>query len=106
MRHGTFNNGELFVSFNQIEDAGVSRRSIAAIAELGTELGLMEVVRAETLGDLRGPNAYRLTYVPAKGQREPTDEWRRVDEAKAISLVEAFREIERRHGKTKQRRAA
>ncbi|WP_292196082.1 hypothetical protein [Mesorhizobium sp.] len=96
MRHGGMNNGHLFVSFGQFEEANISRRKITALQALGTSLGLMETVRSEEpSGDLRAPNSYRLTYVPAKGSSAPTDEWRRVDRDKATALVDGFHEAER-----------
>lgn len=107
LRHGGFRNGELFVSFNQFVAASISRRKITAIQDLGEALGLMRVVRSEDAsGDLRAPNAYRLTYLPAKGAQTPTDEWKTIPEARAAALVEQFFDIERQRSKSKLRAAA
>ncbi|GAA2885544.1 hypothetical protein GGQ99_005066 [Aminobacter niigataensis] len=97
LRHGGYKNGELFVSFNQFVAASISRRKITATQDLGEALGLMEVIRStETSGDLRAPNSYRLTYVPAINSKAPTDEWKAVSSDRAGKLVEAYFEIERR----------
>ncbi|MGY2995855.1 hypothetical protein [Mesorhizobium sp. URHB0026] len=110
MRHGGMNNGELFVSFGQFEAANISRRKITATQALGAVLGLMETIRPqEPSGDLRGPNAYRLTYVPAKGASVPTDEWKKIDEDRATKLIDAFHNTERaevQSRKSRQKRAA
>ena len=80
LRHGGFNNGQLYVSYGQFVQYGVSRRMIARTAALGEALGLIEVIRDpdRISGDLRAPNAYRLTFLPAAGKKAPTDEWRSV----------------------------
>lgn len=109
LRHGGQNNGDLNVGFGQFEKAGISRRSITPMLELGATLGLIETIRpVDPLGDIRGANAYRLTYLPAKGQSAPTDEWKRVDEAKAEQAVEVFRDKERAYQSRRadRRRAA
>lgn len=107
LRHGGFKNGELFVSFNQFVAASISRRKINPLQDLGEGLGLMRVVRSDDpSGDLRAPNAYRLTYLPAKGAKSPTDDWKLVPEARVNALVEAYLEIERQRTKSKLRIAA
>ena len=66
-------------------------RSLRAKLTLGEQLGLIKVGTAtEPMGDLRAPNMYRLTYLPAKGSVKPTDEWTRVTEEGAQKLVAAF----------------
>ena len=107
--HGGQKNGHLFVSYGQLEQTGISRRSIAAVLELGWQLGLVETIRPnDPLGDIRSPNAYRLTYVPAKGKGAPTDEWRRLKPEEASAFIEKFREKERAReaAKTVKRKAA
>ena len=80
MRHAGMNNGGLQVSSGQFVDCGVSRKDIRRSLQLGADLGLLEVKRPikKTMGPLRTPNEYRLTYLP-EGQRLPSDEWKRVD---------------------------
>ncbi|RWL47203.1 MAG: hypothetical protein EOR60_09570 [Mesorhizobium sp.] len=105
MRHGGMNNGQLFVSFGQFQAANISRRKIAATLELGSALGLVETIRTDQpAGDLRGPNSYRLTYVPAKGCTARTDEWKRIDEERATRLIEAFQNLERTEVATRKNR--
>jgi hypothetical protein len=92
LRHGARNNGALYVAFSQFVSVGVSRRTIRPMLDLGMALGLMEVVRSQdALGDLRAPNAYRLTYVPAMTASLPTDEWRSISEERAVALVAQVR---------------
>ena len=107
LRHGGMNNGELFVSFRQFQDAGISRRKIASTVALGADLGLLERIRPDDhKGDLRAPNAYRLTYVPAKGKAAPSDEWKKVTKERALSSVEDFHASERKQVKDRQQRRA
>ncbi|ESZ11469.1 hypothetical protein X735_25800 [Mesorhizobium sp. L2C085B000] len=107
LRHGGLNNGELFVSFGQFEKHNISRRKIASTQALGAALGLMETIRStEPAGDLRAPNAYRLTYVPAKGTSAPSDEWKRVTEDRARKHIEDYHNTERSEVKSREKRAA
>ncbi|WP_144223627.1 hypothetical protein [Mesorhizobium amorphae] len=107
LRHGGFNNGELYVSFNQFVAASISRRRISATQDLGEALGLMRVIRSdEAIGDLRAPNAYRLTYLPAKGSQTPTDEWKSVSPERVSRLIQQYLDIERRRSNSTTRAAA
>ncbi|MER9761591.1 hypothetical protein [Mesorhizobium sp. M0138] len=91
LRHGGYSNGELLVSYTQFVEFGISRKSIKRTQQLAVDLGFIEVTYAEGDGVIRPPNAYRLTYLPAKGKTNPTDEWKTVTKEKAKRLVEAFR---------------
>ncbi|MER8902252.1 hypothetical protein NKK52_07125 [Mesorhizobium sp. C277A] len=92
LRHGGQHNGYLHVAFSQFVLAGVSKRTIRPSIDLGQALGLLECVPDdEPAGDIRGPNRYRLTYVPAKGQPFPTDEWKRVTQERAEKILKQFR---------------
>lgn len=92
LRHGGQNNGRLYVSYSQFVAGGISRRTIAAAIEAGGRLGLLEVVRSDVIsGDLREPNAYRLTYVEGLNGKAPTDEWRTVSKERALAIVAEFR---------------
>ena len=97
LRHGAQNNGELFVSFGQLVAYGLSRRSIRPTLQLGEALGLLQVTRPhENFSDIRPPNAYRLTYVEAKGSSgAPSDEWKSVSVETALSLVARFKSEEK-----------
>ncbi|MEP3232254.1 MAG: hypothetical protein ABJO30_05455 [Hyphomicrobiales bacterium] len=94
MRHGGMNNGELFVSYNQFMEAGVSKRRISSMLECGEQLGFIEIVRPidSWRGDVRAPNRYRLTYLPTRNVK-PTDEWKKIQSIEqAQTIVEQFSE--------------
>jgi hypothetical protein len=106
LRHGGMNNGELYVAYSQFVAANISRRKIGSTLDLGVQLGLIEVTRPqEHTGDLRAPNAYRLTYLPAKSAH-PTDDWKRVTEERAAALVGAYHNGERNEVQNRRRKAA
>ena len=89
MRHGGKENGNLVVTYDQFEAYGVSRRAICQMIEAGQALGIIEVIKPENwYGDVRPPNVYRLTYIPAKGKRAPTDEWNSITQEQAEIIVE------------------
>lgn len=94
MRHAGRENGHLIVSFDQFVAAGVSRKIIRATIDLGASLGLLAIVQsAEMVRSIRAPNRYRLTYVPEKDRRAPTDEWASVTEGEVQKAVAAFQDI-------------
>ena len=45
MRHAGTANGQLYVSYNQFVQFGISKRAINAALHLGEQLGLLEVMR-------------------------------------------------------------
>lgn len=94
LRHGGFENGHLFVSYQQFVDYGISKRSIRPTLALGEALKLIKVDRVEEVGggNLRPPNRYGLTFTPLKGKREPGDEWRQVSKQQAETALEAYRQ--------------
>ncbi|AEG51908.1 MULTISPECIES: hypothetical protein [Sinorhizobium] len=108
LRHGGQNNGELYVSYAQFAAYGISKRAICRTLKLGEDLGLIEVVRGEGIirGDIRPENAYRLTFVPAKNRKSPTDEWKQISKERAKDLVTAYRADERQATNTTRRAAA
>jgi hypothetical protein len=108
LRHGARNNGALYVAFSQFVEIGVSRRAIRPMLDVGEALGLLQVLRVEDcLGDLRSPNAYRLTYVPAMNASLPTDEWKSVSKERAAALVAQVRgRHEKKTGPSRERKAA
>ncbi|MEC9245304.1 MAG: hypothetical protein VYB05_11080 [Pseudomonadota bacterium] len=93
MRHAGQKNGQLYVSYGQFVAAGVSRRAINPALALGEKLGLLEVIRptGHIGGQLREPNAYRLTYLPFPDGRV-TDEWKKVTEESAKAAVARLRQ--------------
>lgn len=92
MRYAGGRNGGLNVSYTQFHDCGVSRRTIAPALKLGSQLGLLEVISGQRNppGNLRPPNSYRLTYVPATGARAPTDEWKKVNNGQAAQYLASY----------------
>jgi hypothetical protein len=107
LRHGGFENGNLYVSYKQFVMAGISKRSIKPTMELGKALGLMDYRQdEEPSGDIRPPNAYRLTYVLEKGKKVPSDEWKAVTDERAKQLVEQYKQAEKTSAKAKGREAA
>jgi DNA-binding transcriptional MocR family regulator len=88
--HGGRDNGKLPVTFEQFEDYGIDRHSIApAIRELEA-LGFIQVTERGCAGNAayRRPNRFRLTYRDAEGViSDGSHEWRlikSIDEAKAL----------------------
>lgn len=88
LRNGGRTNGSLFVSYGQFEAEGISRRAIRPAIRLGDALGLLEAnpLARKTDGNIRPPNAYRLTYLPT-ARKGPTDEWNRVSKVQAEKHV-------------------
>lgn len=107
LRHGGFQNGELFVGYTAFVEHGISRKSIRRTQQLGVDLGLMAVTQSTVAGaDLRPPNSYRLTYVPAKGKDQPTDEWKTVTDEHAKRLLDRYRADEKTAVKATRKEAA
>lgn len=106
LRHGGFKNGALFVSYGEFVKHGVSRKSIKRTLQLGSDLGLVEVIPPEGGGgNIREPNAYRLTYVPGTGKERPTDEWKSMTEARVKALLADHR-VEEKAAAIATRKAA
>lgn len=78
--HGGTDNGHLPVTFQDFEDYGIHRHSIApAIRELEA-LGFIEVTERGRAGnsEYRKANRFRITYRPVQPQAA-TNEWRRIE---------------------------
>lgn len=92
MAHAGKMNGSLSVSYGQFVKEGVSRKDVRRALILAEQLGLLKVVRntQKIGGQLRDPNVYRLTYLPADG-RNPTDDWKRVTAQDAKAALDAYR---------------
>lgn len=91
LRHGGKENGRLCVSFDQLVDYGLSRRVVHEAIKAACDLGLLGLVQHDQIvGNIRPPNEYRLTYVPAREKRAPTDEWRYVSETQAATIAQSF----------------
>lgn len=108
MCHGGAENGQLRVSYNQFVEFGISKRTIQPSLLLGVRLGLVKVGSLETdpSRNIRPDNIYSLTYVPLKGRKNPTDEWKSVTEAHAASLLRQFQQSEKTSIKLARRLAA
>lgn len=92
LRHGGRENGHLFVSYDQFVKHGVSRKAVRPAIRLGERLGLLAIVQGEEpIGNIRAPNRYRLTYVPEKRRRAPTDEWSVIDTLVVKRALESFK---------------
>lgn len=88
LQHAGKQNGELIVTYTQLEQYGVSRKSISAMLTIGCGLGLIAISYPEKwMGDVRPPNLYRLCYVPTKDRSAPTDEWRFLSLEKVKSVL-------------------
>jgi hypothetical protein len=75
--HGGKENGKLVVTFNQFQEYGIHRQSIAPALREAEELGFVEITRRGRGGnaEFRTPHNFRLTFHPTD-HGEPTHEWR------------------------------
>lgn len=84
-------NGRLPVTYEDFENYGIERGSIARAIREAVALGFLEVTEHGRAGNAewRKPNKFRLTFRPTKGARDyGTNEWRRfqtVEEADAAA---------------------
>jgi hypothetical protein len=90
LRHGGKDNGELPVTFNTFEVYGIHRHAIAPALRECAALSLVRITRRGSAGNAghKQPNHFLLTYLPAKGRSQASNEWRRfktVDEADAVA---------------------
>jgi hypothetical protein len=80
--HGGKDNGRLPITFENFENYGIDRHSIAPAIREAVALGFLEITEHGRAGNAewRRPNYFRLTYKPAKGQPgHGTNEWRRFE---------------------------
>jgi len=94
LRHGGKDNGELPVTFNNFEAYGIHRHSIAPALRECAVLGLVRITRRGSAGNAehRRPNHFLLTYLPAKGRGQASNEWRRFKTfAEADAVAQAAR---------------
>jgi hypothetical protein len=87
--HAGKDNGQLPLTYTQLEEYGVHKDAIApAIRELGA-LGFIEVTyrgRASFTAEYRHPSRYRLTYKPTEDGVQ-TDEWKRIKTIEEAELI-------------------
>lgn len=92
LRHGGKENGHFIVTYDQFVEFGVTRKVIKPMLRLGAALGLLQVIQDENwMGDVRQPNRYRLTYLPAKGQKAPSDEWSFLEADQVTAILAAYK---------------
>jgi hypothetical protein len=78
MRHAGKDNGRLICTFDDFEEYGIRRKSIAPAIRLAVELGFIHVTQAGwRSAGYRRPAHYRLTFLPTDNAG-PTDEWKQV----------------------------
>src|SRR5207342_1317121 len=77
--HGGKDNGKLPVTFDDFQNYGIDRHSIAPAIRETVALGFVEITEAGRAGnaEFRAPNIFRLTFRNTK-REGPTHEWRRV----------------------------
>jgi hypothetical protein len=89
--HGGTENGNLIVTFDQFQQYGIHRHSIAPALREVEALGIVAVTQRGRGGnrEYRLPHRFRLTYQPTD-HAEPTHEWRRLStmaEAEAVAQM-------------------
>jgi hypothetical protein len=101
-KHGGNDNGRLPVTYDDFEEFGVHRHSIApAIREL-VQLGFIEITEQGRAGNAewRRPNFFRLTFKRV-GNAGPTDDWRHIATKEgAEAIARAARQLGPRKGKS------
>ena len=80
MRHAGRENGRLGCSYEDFEAVGLRRGSIGTAIRQAEALGFVEVVARgyKASGTFWRASSYRLTYLPAHDNTDPTNEWRRL----------------------------
>jgi hypothetical protein len=75
LKHAGKDNGALIVTYNDFEQFGIRRKSVASAIRLLVKVGLVTITdRGWRAAEHGRPAKYRLTYLPAYG-KPPTDEW-------------------------------
>jgi hypothetical protein len=105
MRHGGAENGALPCTYNDFEEAGVRRASVALAIRQCVCLGFVEIMRrgGRSMSNVRRPSLYRLTYVVGRGRStEGTNEWQcfATKEDALASLRKTAATVKRRVGRT------
>jgi hypothetical protein len=91
LHHGGAENGNLIVTYEQVvSECKVSRKDISRTIATAVGLGLLRVAQNdEWIGDIKQPNRFTLTYLPAAGARAPTDEWATVSAEEVAAVMRA-----------------
>jgi hypothetical protein len=78
IRHAGKDNGRLICTYDDLEQYGVRRMSIAPAIRLAVQLGFIRVTQIGwRSAGYRRPAQYRLTFLPTDNAG-PTDEWKHV----------------------------
>jgi hypothetical protein len=86
--HAGHDNGRLPVTFDDFEEYGIHRHSIAPAIREVVALGFVEVMQEGRAGnsEWRRPALYRLTY-RHQDSTQPTDEWRKVETIEVAETI-------------------
>lgn len=85
MHHGGADNGRLPVTFDDFEQYGIHRHSIAAAIREAAALGFIEVTQEGRAGNAewRRPHLFRLTFARSDSDRnDGTHDWRKIESEK------------------------
>lgn len=96
--HGGDDNGRLPSTYEQLEEYGMDRHSIAPAIREAVALGFVEITEHGRAGnrEYRRPTLFRLTYRHTR-KANPTDEWRKVETIEqAQAIAKAARGLPRR----------
>ncbi|WP_372422840.1 hypothetical protein [Salinarimonas chemoclinalis] len=112
MSQGAVENGRLICTYDQLEAAGIRRKSIALAVRQCIALGFVEITEAggRSISGLRRPTRYRLTYVINRRRpgelraAVPTHEWRKIASRNEAEAALASVLHERNHGTQPVRR--
>jgi hypothetical protein len=80
LKHGGVENGRLPVTFDDFEEYGIHRHSIAPAIRECEALGFIEITQRGVAAnaEFRSPHYYRLTYLNALAREPATHEWREI----------------------------
>jgi hypothetical protein len=103
--HGGQDNGQLPVTFQDLEDYGVHRHAIAPGIREVEALGFIRITQQGRAGnaDWRKPNKFALTHLPTKDNPKPTEDWKRI---KTIEEAEMLAHTARNAVPKKQKTSA
>ena len=81
LKHGGVENGRLPVTFDDFEEYGIHRHSIAPAIRECEALGFIEITQRGIAGnaEFRSPHHYRLTFLNALAREPATHEWRKIE---------------------------
>jgi hypothetical protein len=96
MHHGGMDNGRLPVTFDDFEQYGIHRHSIAAAIREAAALGFIDVTREGRAGNAewRRPHLFRLTFARSDSDRnDGTHDWQKIESEKdALRFAKLARE--------------